>query len=147
MNRLAVTLFILALFGCANMGNDTMPLLIPVGMGNSMASDSIKQLQTLYPPAQTEFNIGQPVPKTDVFGTSLVFMMREKGYAVQEYNPTQSTGTLTGIGFQYSVDRPVSSAYTGLYRVKLVVGKAILTRAYTAKNNMTIPAGAWAKME
>jgi len=31
--------------------------------------------------------------------------------------------------------------------VQLTLGKAILTRAYTAGNNMAIPAGAWAKME
>lgn len=147
MNRLVLTLFILALFGCANMGSDTKTPLIPVEMGNSMASDAIKQLQTLYPPAQTEFNIGQPVPKTDIFGTSLVFKMREKGYAVQEYNPALSTGSLAGINVHYTVDRPASNSFTGLYRVKLAVGKAILTRAYTAGDKSAIPAGAWAKME
>jgi len=29
----------------------------------------------------------------------------------------------------------------------LTVGKATLTRAYTAGNNTAVPAGAWAKME
>ena len=89
MNRLFVTFFFLSsLSGCATVRNDhftTTP--VPVELGNSLAADAIKQLQTLYPPAHTKFNIGQPVPKTDSFGTSLVLQMREKGYAVQTLRP------------------------------------------------------------
>jgi hypothetical protein len=120
---------------------------VPTELSNSLAADAIKQLQALYPPAQTKFNLGQPVPKTDSFGTELVFEMRENGYAVQTYDPTQPAGAVNGLSLQYAVDRPASSLFTGLYRVQLTVGKAILTRAYTAGNNTAIPAGAWAKME
>ena len=149
MNRLFVTFFFLSsLSGCATVRNDhftTTP--VPVELGNSLAADAIKQLQTLYPPAHTKFNIGQPVPKTDSFGTSLVLQMREKGYAVQTYDPTQPAEALAGLSTHYTVDKPASSLFAGLYRVQLTVGKAILTRAYTAGNNTAIPAGAWAKME
>ena len=149
MNHLLVTFFFLSsLSGCAAVRNDhftTTP--VPVELGNSLAADAIKQLQTLYPPAQTKFNIDQPVPKTDSFGTSLVFQMREKGYAVQTYDPIQPAEGLNGISTLYTVDKPASSLFSGLYRVQLTVGKAILTRAYTAGNNTAIPAGAWAKME
>jgi type IV secretion system protein TrbH len=148
MNRLLITaLFLGGLSGCATDRNEHLTTVVPVELGNSMAADAIKHLQTLYPPAQTKFNIGQPVPKTDSFGTSLVFEMREKGYAVQEYNLTQPAGAVNGLSLQYAVDRPASSLFAGLYRVQLRVGKAILTRAYTAGNNTAIPAGAWAKME
>ena len=149
MNRLVVTFFFLSsLSGCATVRNDhitTTP--VPVELGNSLAADAIKQLQTLYPPAHTKFNIGQPVPKTDSFGTSLVLQMREKGYAVQTVDPTQASEAVAGLSTHYTVDKPVSSLFAGLYRVQLTVGKAILTRAYTAGNNTAIPAGAWAKME
>ena len=148
MNRLLITLFFLSgLSGCAMIQNEPFMTQVPAELSNSMAADATKHLQTLYPPAHTTFNIGQPVPKTDSFGTSLVFEMREKGYAVQEYNLTQPVGAVNGLSLQYAVDRPASSLFTGLYRVQLTVGKAILTRAYTAGNNTAIPAGAWAKME
>ena len=148
MNRLFVTFFFLSsLSGCATVRNDHFTTPVPVELGNSLAADAIKQLQTLYPPAHTKFNIDQPVPKTDSFGTSLVFQMREKGYAVQAYDPTQSSEAVAGLSTHYTVDMPASSLFTGLYRVQLTLGKAILTRAYTAGNNMAIPAGAWAKME
>jgi hypothetical protein len=147
MNRLVVTFFFLSsLSGCAAVRNDDLTATtVPAELGNSLAADAIKQLQTLYPPAHTQFNIGQPVPKTDSFGTSLVLQMREKGYAVQTYDPTQPAAA--GLGTHYTVDKPASSLFAGLYRVQLTVGKAILTRAYTAGNNTAIPAGAWAKME
>ena len=145
MNRLFVTFFFLSsLSGCATVRNDHFTTAVPSELGNSLAADAIKQLQTLYPPAHTKFNIGQPVPKTDSFGTSLVFLMREKGYAVQTVDSTQPA---EGLSTHYTVDKPASSLFTGLYRVQLTLGKAILTRAYTAGNNMAIPAGAWAKME
>jgi hypothetical protein len=145
MNRLVVTFFFLSsLSGCAAVRNDHFTTPVPAELDHSLAADAIKQLQTLYPPAHTKFNIDQPVPKTDSFGTSLVFQMREKGYAVQIVDSTQPA---EGLSTLYTVDKPASSLFAGLYRVQLIVGKAILTRAYTAGNNTAIPAGAWAKME
>jgi hypothetical protein len=148
MNRLFVTLFLLSyLSGCATDPNAHFIAPVPAELGNSLAADAIKQLQTLYPPAQTTFNLGQPVPKTDSFGTSLVFELRQKGYAIQEVSPMQPAEPLSGLNLTYTVDRPVSSLFQGLYRVQLRVDKAILTRAYTDKNSTANPAGAWAKME
>lgn len=148
MNRLLVTLFFLSsLSGCATVRNDHFTTPIPVDLGNSLAADTIKQLQILYPPTHTKFNFDQPVPKSDNFGTSLVLKMREKGYAVQTVDPTQSAEGSDGFRTLYMVDKPLSSGFAGLYRVQLTVGKTILTRAYTASNNTAIPAGAWAKME
>jgi len=147
MNRLVVIFFFLSsLSGCAAVRNERFTTPVPVALGNSLAADAIKQLQALYPPAQTQFNIGQPVPKTDSFGTSLVLQMREKGYAVQAYDSKQPAA-VAGLSTHYTVDKPASSLFRGLYRVQLTVGKAILTRAYTAGNNTAVPAGAWAKME
>jgi len=147
MNRLVVIFFFLSsLSGCAAVRNERFTTPVPVALGNSLAADAIKQLQALYPPAQTQFNIGQPVPKNDSFGTSLVLQMREKGYAVQTYDSTQPSA-VAGLNTHYTVDKPASSLFRGLYRVQLTVGKATLTRAYTDGNNRAVPAGAWAKME
>ena len=145
MNRLFVTFCLLSsLAGCALLRTAPVTTSVPVELGNSLAADAIKHLQTLYPPAHTQFNLGQPVPETDNFGTALVFQLREKGYAVQTYDTTQPA---EGLSTLYTVDKPASSLFQGLYRVQLTVGKAILTRAYTAGNNTAIPAGAWAKRE
>jgi hypothetical protein len=147
MNRLVVTLLLLgSLSGCATAPNHfTTPL--SVELGDNLATDAIKQLQNLYPPAHTTFNLGQPVPTTDSFGSSLVLKMREQGYALQTVAPAASTQAVTGLSIHYTVDKPLSSVFGGLYRVQLTVGKTILTRAYTAQNNTAVPAGAWAKME
>jgi hypothetical protein len=148
MNRLVVTFLLLSsLSGCATAPIDHFTTPVAVELGNSLAADAIKQLQSLYPPAHTTFNLGQPVPKSDSFGSSLVLKMREQGYAVQTVAPTQPPAALAGLSTHYTVDKPGSSEFAGLYRVQLTVGNTILTRAYTAENNTAIPAGAWAKME
>ena len=88
MNRLVVIFFFLSsLSGCATVRNERFTTPVPVALGNSLAADAIKQLQTLYPPAHTKFNIGQPVPKTDSFGTSLVLQMREKATPCKPTTP------------------------------------------------------------
>jgi hypothetical protein len=148
MNRLVVTFFLLtSLPGCVTVPNDHFTTSLPVELGNNLAADAIKQLKTLYPPAHTTFNLSQPVLKTDSFGTSLVLKMREQGYAVQTVDPAQSTQVMDGLSTLYTIDKPATSVFAGLYRVQLKVGKTILTRAYTVSNNTTTPAGAWAKME
>ncbi len=148
MNRLLVAFLLLSsLSGCATLRNEHFSTPLSVELGNSLAADAIKHLQILYPPAHTTFNLAQAVPKTDNFGTSLVLKMREKGYGVQTSNLTPSRQAAEGLSTLYTVDKPTSRVFAGLYRVQLKIGKTILTRAYTAANNTAIPAGAWAKME
>jgi hypothetical protein len=140
-------LLVSALSGCITMPSDPFTTPVSVELGNSLATDAMKQLETLYPPAHTTFNMSQPVTETDSFGTSLVFQMREKGYAVQLINAKEPATVMAGLSTQYTVDKPASNGYANLYRVQLVVGKTTLTRAYSDGNNAAIPAGAWAKME
>lgn len=147
MKTLWATCLLFGLAGCATDGYETVTLPMPEKMGNRMATDAIKQLQALYPPGQTQFNIGQPVPQTDVFGTALVKALRETGYAVQEYSPDRSTRASGGLNVRYSVDKPETNLMAGLYRLKLSVGNSVLTRAYTVNNQLATPAGAWAVME
>ena len=153
MNRLFVSASVLVILltglltGCATVPNEQTPSPVSVELGNSLASDAIKQVQTLYPPAHTTFNIDQAVLKTDSFGNALLFQLRAKGYAVQIVDPQQTAKAVAGINLHYTVDNPAARWYIGLYRVQLVLGKVTLTRAYSVANNTAMPAGAWAKME
>jgi hypothetical protein len=147
MKKLLAIFIFYSLAGCATDGSDMVTPQIPAELGRGMATDSVKQLQALYPPGQTKFNIAQPVPQTDVFGMALVKAMRENGYAVQEFSPKQPAGASGGLNLQYTVDKPETSLFEGLYRVRLSVGNSVLTRGYTATNKTANPAGAWAFME
>jgi len=146
---IALVMLLTNLSGCATVPKEQEQASSPVSveLGNSLASDAVKQLQTLYPPAHTTFNIEQAVSKTDSFGNALVVQLRAKGYAVQIIDPQQPAKAVAGIGLHYTVDKPAARWYIGLYRVQLVVGKTTLTRAYSEANNTAMPAGAWAKLE
>ena len=146
---IALVILLTGLSGCATVPKEQEQASSPVSvqLGNSLASDAVKQLQNLYPPAHTTFNIDQALSKTDNFGNALVVQLRTKGYAVQIIDPKQPVKAVAGIRFHYIVDNPAARWYIGLYRVQLVVGKTTLTRAYSEANNTAMPAGAWAKME
>lgn len=121
-----------------------------------LASDAIKQLVALYPPASTRFNIAQSTP--DPFGTALVAGLRGKGYAVRESNPVGATQPAapsdktasspeTGVGgldLRYLVDQQGTG---NLYRLTLAIGSQSLTRAYVAQNDSAQAAGSWVRKE
>ncbi|PKD39849.1 hypothetical protein CWO84_13255 [Methylomonas sp. Kb3] len=141
----AFVISITGLFGCATERVGNFESNAPSGLHEVIAADTIHHLQKIYPPAQTQFNFGQSIPKSDRFGMLLVDSLRAKGYAVKEYNPKQSFAG-TGRRFQYVVDKP-SINVPDLYRIKLKIDDVTLTHAYEAKNNTALSAGAWAKME
>ena len=146
---IVLVMLLTGLSGCATVPKEQEQASSPVSveLGNSLASDAVKQLQTLYPPAHTTFNIEQAVSKMDIFGIALVAQLREKGYAVQIIDPKQPVTALASLRLHYIIDNPAARWYIGLYRVQLVVGNVTLTRAYSEANNTAMPAGAWAKME
>ena len=128
-----------------------------VALNARMVDDSVKQLEALYPPAQTRFNLRQPTP--DPFGAGLIAALREKGYAVREAEPAvklapkpsaPTTGEPTmptpsaGIELAYVLDRLGAGT---LYRVVLSVGEGSLARAYVANGEAVSPAGAWVRKE
>ncbi|MDX8129608.1 conjugal transfer protein TrbH (plasmid) [Methylomonas sp. LL1] len=141
---LAFVISIAGLFGCATERFGNFESNAPSGLHEGIATDTIQQLEKVYPPAQTQFNFGQVVPKSDRFGMLLLESLRAKGYAVKEYSP-KSTATGAGLRFQYVIDRPSNTP--DLYRLKLKIDDVTLTHAYEAKNNTALSAGAWAKME
>ena len=149
----------LALAGCASVppaptyGNFAGA---SAAFNQKLASDSIKQLVALYPPASTRFNITQPT--TDLFGSALITGLREKGYGVMESNPAGATPPaaadqegasvlakeVAGLDLHYLVDQQGAG---DLYRLVLAVGSQRLSRAYMAQSEGTYAAGAWVRKE
>ena len=148
---LAPLLFLSAgLAGCASTepyGN-FLGANAPATLNETLAADTVKQLVTLYPPASTRFDLGQPTP--DAYGSALVESLRIKGYAILEFEPDEAAPTDNpnaagpGLNLRYVLDAPAS---TNLYRVTLMVGSQSLSRAYVAQNDSVAPAGAWVRKE
>jgi hypothetical protein len=144
------TLFIpLFLAGCATngllpYGNHLKPASLP--FNRAIAADMVKKLVILYPPAGTTIGLKQVA--TDDFGGSLVGLLRTKGYAILEYNPTTYTPTKEApnpsISLNYIIDQVPSMA---LYRATLFINGQPLSRVYTADNGVLQPAGSWVRKE
>lgn len=121
-----------------------------------LVDDSVKQLESLYPPAQTRFSLRQATG--DPYGAGLVTALREKGYAVREIEPNPKTAPATnsstgtppvveptpGLELGYVLDRLGGGT---LYRLVLSVGEKSLARAYVANGEAVSPAGAWVRKE
>jgi type IV secretion system protein TrbH len=123
----------------------------PANLNETIVADTMKQLITLYPPASTRFDLGQPT--TDAYGSKLVQSLRLNGYALSEFVPaagangTNHDGTVSaspGFSLRYILDAPDG---LNLYRVTVTVGSQSLSRAYSVQNQTVSPAGAWARRE
>jgi hypothetical protein len=121
-----------------------------------IAADAVKQLEALYPPARTRFNLQQVTP--DPFGTALVTNLRARGYALLEMPTaapaqpkelrkdaaTRAASSPDNMTLSYVLDRPVD---LNLYRVTLVIGEKSLSRVYQSKDSAVTPAGSWVRKE
>ncbi|MDD5113827.1 MAG: conjugal transfer protein TrbH [Methylobacter sp.] len=147
-----IALLLIWMSGCATIhqtqyGN-YLPL-IPVSYNKTLAEDAVKQLQNLYPPASTRFDLQQTTP--DTFGTTLVESMRGKGYAVFESKPAwpgqhskKTQNSPTGTTLRYILDQVNN---LNLYRLTLLIGNQAMTRAYLVQNSTVHPAGKWSHKE
>lgn len=152
MRNLAIVALLAAgLAGCASPGRygNFVADNAPANLNEVLATDSVKRLVTLYPPARTRFKLGQPTP--DAYGAGLLEGLRAKGYAVAEFNDGPATtaskeagqGAAGGVSLRYVVDAPASN----LYRVTVTVGPQALSRAYRVQDNKVSPAGAWSRSD
>lgn len=126
----------------------------PVALDEKIARDTIKQMVAIYPPAKTRFDLKQIISDSDAFGTALVNGLRNKGYAVFEFNPGQKksnkaaigeqTKGITGIDLRYLLDRHNIS---DMYHVLVMAGNQSLSRAYIVEKGAIFPAGAWVMKE
>lgn len=146
-----IALLLVGLSGCATTqstyGNFLPPT--PASYTKTMAEDAVKQLLILYPPGSTRFNLQQTTP--DNFGTTLVELMRAKGYALMETKPelpvqrsNEATNSYTGLALRYILDQVNS---LNLYRLTLLVGDQSMTRAYRVQDSTVHPAGLWSRKE
>lgn len=152
---IALSLGIAALGGCAT--TQQQELAAYGGYGNHLAIgeleqerlaiEAVRQLASIYAPAQTRLELKQPTP--DAFGLTLVKELRDRGYAVLEYAPKPPTengepaNKPTPSDFQalrYVLDK----AGADFYRLTIAVGGESITRPYVDQEGVCVPAGYWA---
>ena len=126
-----------------------------------IASDTVQQLVTLYPPAKTRFELEQPTP--DPFGQAFVNDLRAKGYALLEFDPqakkaqqaapadqasaasaTPVPTYTSSLPLRYVFDQAIGM---NLYRVTVMVGNQSITRPYVQQDGTAVPAGYWVRKE
>lgn len=130
-------------------------------LDEKIASDTVNQLARLYPPAKTQFSLVVSDPEN--FGALLADRLRAKGYALSEKTEERSrimppdtfgavfspkpadegnlpvkTSAPDGIELRYVLNHSAD-----LSRVTMVIGRAMLARAYLVENGAIAPAGAW----
>lgn len=162
---LATAIFSLALVGCASHPPYGNFVENPTGLNQQkIANDTLAQIESLYPPAKTRFEIKQATP--DAFGTALVKGLRDKGYALLEFDPeTETTAKRTtarpnesapevkkkpsvnrgfGLPLYYVFDQFSDS---NMYRVTIMLGDKSITRPYAQENGSVVPVGYWVRKE
>jgi hypothetical protein len=149
-------LFALSLAGCASTGPTAVHgnYLESASMNQQkLADDAVKQLALLYPPARTRFELQHATP--DTFGIALVKTLRERGYALLEFNPKTARtdasavpatpdAALTTLPLHYVVDQ---AGTENLYRLTLGVGNQSLARPYRVDSGTFVPTGYWVRKE
>ena len=145
-------LFALALGGCATTGQygNFVPPTASVDQ-QQLAREAVQQLAVLYPPAKTRLELQQATP--DAFGQALVLTLRERGYALLEFNPASAKAQATAasepaspaaLPLRYVLDQAGDS---NLYRLTLLVGNQSITRPYLVQDGSFAPAGYWVRKE
>lgn len=143
------------LTGCATSHQPHGNFVLSESAQHPIATDAVKQLAALYPPAKTSFELKQAA--VDEFGQTMISQMRERGYALYEYQPPikgakaaealasetpkKAAGTLP---LNYLLDQAGDS---NLYRLTLTVGDSSITRPYLEQNGSFLPAGYWVRKE
>jgi type IV secretion system protein TrbH len=143
-------ILVLFLVGCATNGplpyGNQLNNPTAQALNHAIAADTVKKLVALYPPAGTTIGLKQAT--TDNYGGSLVGLLREKGYAILEYNPVTDERAKEApnptISLNYIIDQVPSMA---LYRATLFINGQPLSRVYTADKGVLQPAGSWVRKE
>ena len=151
MRKMFVAVLALALAGCATTSPYGNYLQSATVDQQKLAGAAVKQLATLWPPAQTRFALQQATP--DAFGAALVAALRESGYALLEFNPDAAQAKASAEAAP-DAEAPVSLGYvldpagdSNLYRLTLAVGTQSITRPYREQDGALVPAGSWAHKE
>jgi hypothetical protein len=132
-------------------------------LDEKIATDTVSQLARLYPPAKTQFSLVVSDPES--FGALLADRLRAKGYALSEKAeersrimppdtfaavfspkpadssnmPTKSLAAEPDIELRYVLNHSGKD----FSRITMVIGRAVLVRAYMIENGAIVPAEAW----
>ncbi len=120
-----------------------------------IASDTVRQLARLYPPAKTRLELQHLA--ADPFGEAFVRDLRDSGYALLEFDPRSegdggsdmadtmhAQGTTASFPLSYVLAQTID---TNLYHVTVIVGHQSITRAYAGGGGSAAPAGYWVRKE
>lgn len=157
--------FLIALL-CANLGACAFAPKTTdnrfAGLDDRIATDTVNQLARLYPPAKTQFSLVVSDPAG--FGGLLADKLRARGYALTETAektplippntfggmfspkpagaddmPAKPSARQGGISLRYVLDHS-GKDYS---RISMVIGGAVLARAYLIDHGALSAAGAW----
>jgi hypothetical protein len=118
---------------------------------DGIATDAVRKLAATWKPAKTRLAIQHP--SADPFGAAFVGALRTQGYSVLEFTPpgkaqpaapaasdAAPATDLAGeaVPVSYVLDRAGD-----FYRLKLLAGREVLSRAYVVNAGQFAPAGAW----
>ena len=141
-----MVLLTLSLAGCASApyGNFSGA---PAKYDEQMATETAKQLLALYRPASTRINLMQAVARDDAYGTALIKLLHDHGYAVEERAGEGKTddgqAVTPSVGLSYIVDQ-VNQIH---YRVTVFVGNQTISRMFQANNGGFNAIGLWTRKE
>jgi hypothetical protein len=168
--RTLLVLLCAHLSACAGLSNTMQPSsrdAASAAFEERIATDTVRQIARLYPPARTRLNVVSVVP--DHFGALLAAKLRGQGFGVEEtveartkvfpftfsdeFRPRPTAANVDtgnapiaaapGLELRYLLD----PARAGMFsRVTVRIGGAVLARAYLVVGNDTgaaVPAGAW----
>jgi hypothetical protein len=153
---------------CAGLPGTTQPSsrdAASAAFEERIATDAVKQIARLYPPARTRLNVVSAVP--DYFGAQLATKLRAQGFGVsetveakpktflfsfnQEFRPKPDTpepdnavvAAPSGLELRYLLDHARANSFS---RITVRIGNAVLARAYLTDHGdrgALAPAGAW----
>ncbi|SCX39185.1 hypothetical protein [Nitrosospira sp. Nsp1] len=131
-------------------------------LDEKIATDTVNQLARLYPPAKTQFSLVVSDPES--FGALLADRLRAKGYVLSEKTeersrimppdtfgaafspkpaddnmPKESLAAKPGIELRYVLNHSGKD----FSRITMIIGRAVLARAYLIENGAITPVGAW----
>lgn len=142
--RIILIFAVLLLTACASKqspyGNFTNQNLAQKGVDNQLANDVIKQIQREYPAAGTKFNLIHTIEEKDEFGKTLINDLRQKGFAIAEYNKSVEPD---GHSFAYIIDYINGNNLV----VTIKIDTSSISRMYEVDQHQAKAIGYWSHME
>lgn len=138
MRLFILSFFILLCVGCSTQYGSTVK---NNSANEIIAIDSLAKLSELYLPAKTTFSLAHPVSDNDIFAQTLINGLRDRGFAVDEF---EKGASFSGVPFRFTLDEIREE---NLFRVLLLVDDKVITRAYKNDAGLITQASSWAFKE